>query len=267
MALLGHGLRPRLRHGDSRGPARPWGAGSGQGHCGCSLWWLHVPGRRGVCQSCAASAVSCRPQVRAEAPARSRGRRCPASGCSPRGRPHAPCPPASPGSLHQPPGPSAPLSLSRRCPERGGDGHRLGSTRAWGQQEAPRVAPGRRSARLPPSRRVRVAEPALTDAGAPLLCVPPAHLPLAQPVARRSGPAPGSRVPVRGLFFPPSPAHVCARSHDTQLSGKEERVSPPPLPPPTHRAHADPSPVPDGPGIRTRGSGPGQAGIGTGPAR
>lgn len=160
MALLGHGLRPRLHHGDSRGPARPWGAGSGQGHCGCSLWWLHVPGRRGVCQSCAASAVSCRPQVRAEAPARSRGRRCPASGCSPRGRPHAPCPPASPGSLHQPPGPSAPLSLSRRCPERGGDGHRLGSTRARGQQEAPRVAPGRRSARLPPSRRVRVAEPA-----------------------------------------------------------------------------------------------------------
>lgn len=150
----------------------------------------------------------------------------------------SPRPPArslSPGFSREPaPAPrpvraSQPLPL---CPERGGDGHRLGSTRARGQQEAPRVAPGRCSARLPPSRRVRVAEPALMGAGAPLLCVPPAHLPLAQPVARRSGPAPGSRVPVRGRFFPPSPAHVCARSHDTQLSGKEERVSPPPLPPP-----------------------------------
>lgn len=55
-----------------------------------------------------------------------------------------------------------------------------------------------------------------------------------------SGPAggpqerPSSRLsrPRERSLLPSSPAHVCARSHDTQLSGKEERVSPPPLPPP-----------------------------------
>lgn len=168
------------------------------------------------------------------------------------------------GFSREPPPAPRPICASQRPaggPELCEDMHRPDSTTRAG---ASRKGRGRLGAGAQPASRPRavlhVAEPALTGAGAPHSCFPPARLPLAQPVTRRTGPVQVLASPqgVAASLLPqlPSVPEVI------KLSSLERRSVPVP-----HRTHPDPSQVPDGPGLRTRGSGPGRAGTGTGLAR